>query len=357
MSPPKASPPTLGRAISLWQRYLEAQRKADSTIYAYVNAVTLLEHAFGADVDPDTITIEDLEGVIATWRRLDVNTVRNRLVAWRQFYRWGARRHGWPRLADEIDLPKRSRPALRRLTRAEVEAMLAQPAVERASSCVWILVCSAVRIGEMQAMRWRDVDLVAGRLTVEHVTAKGRKGRVVPIPDQLVAHLAAVKDSRGELATRDDCYVIPHRRRAQFIPEDEAIVWTERTSQTTIGRMLKEIAREAGVRAADEVTAHMFRRYYLEQILDDGTSDYIAAAIAGHASVQTTAEYGGGASIQATTRVVRGINFGASPARNLSLHRDQDDGRTWDRTKAAPEEPDEVVGTDSSGPSAPEEGA
>jgi hypothetical protein len=53
----------------------------------------------------------------------------------------------------------------------------------------------------------------------------------------------------------------------------------------------------------------MFRRFYLEDALDNDMSIYVAAAIAGHASIQITANYGGGASIEATTRAVRAMSF------------------------------------------------
>ena len=53
----------------------------------------------------------------------------------------------------------------------------------------------------------------------------------------------------------------------------------------------------------------MLRRFYLEYALDNGMSAYVAAAIAGDASIQITADYGGGASLAATTRAVQAISF------------------------------------------------
>lgn len=334
---PRRSPPDLGRAISGFQTSLEAGGKADSTVKSYTDSLMLLVHAFGTHADPQTILVDDLEAIIATWRKLSPTTKRNRIIAFRQFWKWGARRYGWEDVAAQLAIPRRDKPTMRRLTDTEVVDMLSARTVERARTVVWTLAYSAVRIGELLELRWADVDLVAQRLTVAHATAKGRKGRTVPIPDELVAYLARVKDERGDHA-RDDCYLIPHRRRAQFIPEDEATVWTQRTSQMTIGRILKATAEQAGIRAPGEVTAHMFRRYYLERLLELQPNIYIAMAIAGHASMQTTAEYGGGASIQATTRAVRGLSFGKAA--------DRADGRTWVRTKAPSQEQERAEGTE-----------
>lgn len=345
---PKRSAPDLGRSISLYQTSMEAEGKARSTVKSYTDSLMLLVHAFGTTTDPTTITVEDLELVVASWRRLSPTTRRNRLIAWRQFYKWGSRRHAWPDVASQLGLPRRDKPALRRLTSDEVKAMLEARTLERARTVIWVLAYSAIRIGELLELQWSDVDLVSGRLTVSHETAKGRKGRIVPIPAPLVDHLAAVKDARGEQHSRDDHYVIPHRRQAQFIPEDEAIVWTRGTSQMTIGRILKATAEQAGVRAPGEVTAHMFRRFYLERLLEIEPNIYVAMAIAGHASMQTTAEYGGGASIAATTRAVRGLSFGESSNRN--------DGRTWVRTKATSQQPGSADDVERIEPRRPESG-
>jgi integrase len=83
----------------------------------------------------------------------------------------------------------------------------------------------------------------------------------------------------------------------------------------TIGNNLKAAALQAGVHAPKEITAHMFRRFYLEYALDNGMSVYVAAAIAGHATIQITADYGGGASLEATTRAVRSTSFPRMPCR------------------------------------------
>lgn len=343
---PKRSAPNLGRAISSYQVHMVAKGYAESTSKDYTDSLLLLEAAFGRHADPTTITLDDLEGVVASWK-LNPNTKRKRIVAWRGFWKWGAKRYGWPNVASELDLPRRSEAVLRRLTLGEVEAMLSARILERPRTVVWFLAYSCVRISELIRLRWRDIDLVAGRVLIS-AEAKGQKGRTVPLPDGLVAYLARVKDERGDLAAADKCFLIPRRRRGQFLPEAERIVWTEPTSQMSVGRMLKAAAAEAGVRSPDDVAAHMFRRFYLEQMLETEPNIYVAMAIAGHASMQTTAKYGGGASIGATTRAVRGISFGEAP--------DGPSGRTWVRTKALSQPPVSADEVDRIDPARPESG-
>lgn len=336
---------TLSRAVDLWHGHLRSRMLADSTVSSYVRSVEMIVAAVGRHADPQTLTIEDLEAVIASWRRVRPNTTRNRLVAWREFLAWGRDRYDWPDLATKLDLPRRDKPALRRLSADEVDAMLAADVDERRLTVVWILAYTGIRRGELLALRWRDVDLVHASLRIDHRTAKGRKGRVIPLHADLVARLALAKDARGAGAA-DRCYVLPHRRRAQFIPEDERIVWNEPSSGQTIDRIVKQTAEAAGVRYAEEITSHAFRRFILEELLEAGTSPYVAAALAGHASIQTTAEYGGGASMRAVADALH-----AHVARDIPrAERPTTYGRTWDRTKAPSQQPDE---RDEPGPTRP----
>ena len=65
---------------------------------------------------------------------------------------------------------------------------------------------AGLRLGEIIALEWRDIDLVARRLTVErsdwrrHVTVpKGGRSRQLPLTQRLTAALKAARHLRGEL--------------------------------------------------------------------------------------------------------------------------------------------------------------
>jgi integrase len=293
---------TLGRAISLWEGSLRAQMKAPSTIKSYVRSVEYLEEAFGRDCDPASVTTEDIELVMSKWHDLSPTTARNRLIAIREFYKWGGKRRGWPDPTLPLDIPRRDKPQLRRLTVAEVTAILDAPVSERMHLWVMILAYTAGRIDELRHRQWQDVDLIGRTMVLPHDQVKGRRGREIPLAEPLLEALARSKDERGRFAD-DTAYLIPARRRAQFIPEDEATLWYEPASQMSLGRMLKATARVGGVRAPAQITAHMFRRYTLEHIVEEHGL-YVGAALAGHQSIQTTADYGGGASLERVAKAL-----------------------------------------------------
>src|SRR5262245_14174306 len=108
----------------------------------------MIETAVGRDADPATVTIEDLENIIARWRGVSPTTAHNRIVAWRQFFQWGRRRYGWPDPTDNLDLPRNDSPALRRLTLVEVNAMLDANVDEITGTAVWILGYLGIRNDE-----------------------------------------------------------------------------------------------------------------------------------------------------------------------------------------------------------------
>jgi integrase len=299
--------PKLDRAVKLWGKSLESAGKAPTTVLRYTSSGRVLVRRFGARADPAQVSVEDLEAILREWA-LTSSSKRGYVIAWRQFYRWGERRYGWPDVAGQLDIPRRSKPAVRRLTQREVAVMLDTPLLERARTIVWVLTYSAIRTGELRQLRWSDVDLTAGRLTVTHHT-KGQKGRIVPLPARLVTYLAGVKHVRGKAHTTDECYLIPFKHPGGTTFYNRGVVWTRPASGVHIGTTIKAAALQAGVHAPNEITAHMFRRFYLEYALDNGMSVYVAAAIAGHASIQMTADYGGGASLAATTRAVSAMSF------------------------------------------------
>lgn len=290
---------TLGRAISLWERSLAASRKAPRTIQGYIRACEYLEAALGRDVDPSSVSIEDLEGVLAKWQKLSPTTVHNRMVAWREFYAWGQRRYGWTNPTVLLDLPRKDEPEFRRLTTTEVEAMVGASADDRVRLAVLILARLGLRRSELMALRWMHVDLVNATMTIDHATAKGRKGRTIPLPRDLVDALARTKDTRGDQNTRPSLFVIPYRRGGQWQTEAERTDYARGVSDNSIDWLVKKASDAAQVANPGAITSHMFRRHLAEVLLDQGTSPYVVAALLGHASIRTTQQYGGGASLRA----------------------------------------------------------
>lgn len=288
---------TLVAARDLWEGSLRAGRKAERTVKAYVRAVDYLIEAHGPDRNPASMTIEDIELVVARWRGVSATTVHLRLVAIREFYRWGEARYQWANPTRLLTLPRKDKPELRRLSSDEVQA-IANAALQmrkRDRAIVSLFAHLGMRRAEVLALRCGDIDLEAGTI---RITGKGRKDRIVPIPSGLSQALLFALDGMDDTA-----FVAHHITiKSEVWLESGGIVRPDLTrpcSPQTIDRIVKRAAELAGVRNPRGVTSHMFRRALFGRLLDSGESPYVVAALAGHADIKTTAGYGGGASLQA----------------------------------------------------------
>lgn len=286
---------TLGAARDLWEGSLRASRKAERTISSYVRSVDYIIEAHGKDIDPARMTIEDIELVVGKWRKVSATTVHIRLVAIREFYRWGEARYGWSNPTKHITLPRKDKPQLRRLSIEEVQAIqrTALQLRTRDRLVVSILAYLGLRRAELLQLRWEDVDLEAGTLLIH---GKGRKDRIVPIPVGLAEILLLGKEKAEE------GHFIAHRinvKTETWLDSGGVYrpVYSKPAAPQTIDRIIKRCAERAGVRNSKQITSHMFRRALLGRLLEQGSSPYVVAELAGHADIKTTAAYGGGASL------------------------------------------------------------
>jgi integrase len=131
-------------------------------------------------------------------RRLDASTIQNALMPLRVIYR-GALRRGDLAInpTADLDLPAPAGRRDRIASPAEAEALLA--ALEETDRVIYATALYAgLRLGELRALRWEDVDLEKNVLRVERawdalegvIEPKSKAGRrTVPIGKALRAHL------------------------------------------------------------------------------------------------------------------------------------------------------------------------
>jgi integrase len=83
---------------------------------------------------------------------------------------------------------------------------------------------TGLRVGETMLLRWSDLDLERGLLTIEPGITKNKRGRIIPVSPHLIEAL-----SRWQ---RDTAYVIPSPpgsgdRARQPRPREVALAWRE----------------------------------------------------------------------------------------------------------------------------------
>lgn len=143
----------------------------------------------------------------------------------------------------------------------------------------WAALRTGLRRGELFALAWDDVDLVAGVLTVRHSVYRGKLGppkngreRSVPLTAGLVAVL---KSHRAQSRLRS-AFLFPDAKGKLTIHQDH------------IDRPLHGALRRAGLR---KVTFHSLRHSFASQLVSAGRSLKEVQELLGHTSMQMTMRY------------------------------------------------------------------
>ncbi len=165
-------------------------------------------------------------------------------------------------------------PAFDFFTVEESERLLAA-AVAQELAMICTAVKAGLRRGELLALRWEDVDLVASRIDVRqsvwqgHITTpKSGKTRHVPMSPQLRDVLAAHRHLRGP-------YV--------FCNDDGSML-----SKDQVRRTVQKACKKAGLRAAGW---HMLRHTFASQLAMAGVPLRVIQELLGHSTIKMTLRY------------------------------------------------------------------
>lgn len=196
---------TLGEVGERYLSHLEGLERRATTIADYRSILrSHLGPWFGSRaierIDPDDIAAY----AAAKAKALSPKTVTNHLIFAHGVFVFATKR-GWaianPVAAVDRPRPTGTDPDIRYLDRVEVEALLRAVPDDRLGSTDRALYLTAtmtgLRQGELLALRWRDIDWVAGVVRVRRSYTRGafgapksrRSSRAVPMADRLATEL------------------------------------------------------------------------------------------------------------------------------------------------------------------------
>ena len=162
-----------------WIEHLRAERTPANTVARRASVLRSIGNA-------STATREEVEAWWAGRRHLSPATRSNDLACLRQFYKWADR---WDHRADDptrrLDAPKVAKGLPHPLGRADLHKLLDNlpPDLRRA---VALGAYAGLRVSEVAALDWADIDLEARRA---RVTGKGGKTRLVALGAVLMDEL------------------------------------------------------------------------------------------------------------------------------------------------------------------------
>ncbi len=289
-------------AVSRFGKSLEAERNASKeTVRAYLREIRALRahliESTGKDPDGEggwgAVTAADLRRFLSSsLPGREPSTVSRRLSAVRTFFSFlvsvGEAR-GNP--ASGLSAPRRSMRLPEFLPVDEMAGFLSSlpaddPASKRDAAILELLYSSGLRVGELVALRMRDVSPESGTV---RVTGKGRKVRVVPVGEK------AVRALREYLAVR------PAARGGDFRSAiDEPLFLNLRgrvgrksgagISARSVARMLDAAIGECG-EIRRHLSPHGMRHSFATHLLESGADLRAIQEMLGHASLSTTQRY------------------------------------------------------------------
>lgn len=184
-----------------------------------------------------------------------------------------ARRWGYPVPAVDLEMVRPDEPDFDFLTFEEADRLFAHTP-DRWKPIVRVALDAGLRIGELRALRWEDIDLRAGRIRVrrnlygrQEGTPKSGKPRTVKLT---TGALAALKRHQ-------------HLRPVVFSREDG-----EPFGKEYVTAELKRWCRKAELRG---VSFHALRHTCASHLVMSGVSILAVKEILGHADIQTTMRY------------------------------------------------------------------
>lgn len=270
----------------------QAQGRINSpeTVRSYRRVLNL--HAQDTATGPLDASRHDVKRTLARWEHPNTRAREHAVLV--GFYDWVSRetdRSDNP--ARQVARPKMRKASVQRLTRSEVDAMIAACQTTRERRVILLGARAGARAGEMMGFQGRHFKR-EGFIWVSADIAKGKRERWVPVLDELIP---IVRDIRAEVD--HDHFVITTFRAGGIVPCPP----TQGISITTLARLVRKIAERAGV--AGHVHPHLLRHAFGDHIARRAGL-HIAQALMGHASVRTTEGYVGKPDLDELAAAVKG---------------------------------------------------
>ena len=270
-----------GKALAA--AYLDAlrhqRRLSGATLANYGRALDVLLELHGKRA-LDSLEAAEVRRYVALLhsRGLAPRSLALALSAWRGYFRWLARHHGFranPVLG--IRAPKAARPLPKALTVEAAQRLLdgaaeSSPLGVQDAAMFELLYSSGLRVGELVALNVTD-NPSQGEVTV---IGKGAKTRTVPVGTKAREAVRAWLVVRSSIAAPEETALFVGARGRRITPSR---VW----------HRLNAWAKRRGL--AEHVHPHMLRHSFASHMLQSSQDLRAVQELLGHASISTTQVY------------------------------------------------------------------
>lgn len=240
-------------------------------------------------VRPDEVDALAVRSFLASMsrRKVGARSQARTLSAIRSVFRFACREGRLDKNpASAVRTPKQPRTLPRHLRPGEVETLLEsiagdEPLVRRDRAVLEVLYAAGLRVGELVALDWNDIDLHA---RVLRVFGKGGKERMVPFGRHAAEALNQWQRSWEDLRSTT------RRRSRERIADPVFLNYRgERLSARSIRRLIDQRVEQAAI--AGGIHPHTLRHTFATHLLEGGADLRAIQELLGHSSLSTTQNY------------------------------------------------------------------
>jgi integrase/recombinase XerC len=232
------------------------------------------------DTPLDQLQVHQIRRFVAQLhsRGLGGKTLARMLSAWRGFYAWLARDHGFTRNpCAGLRAPKSAKALPQALSPDEAVRLMEVPADDplavRDKAIFELFYSSGLRLSELTGLPLVDLDLTAG---IVRVTGKGGKTREVPVGGHALEAVRSWLPQREKLARLGEA--------ALFVGKNGA-----RLTSRAVQYRVKQWAARLGISA--DVHPHVLRHSFASHVLQSSGDLRAVQEMLGHANISTTQVY------------------------------------------------------------------
>lgn len=262
--------------VDAYLTHLAAERGlSEHTLSNYARDVRLLLQKIDTTALAD-IRVHDIRRIIATLhaKGLSGKSLARTLSAWRGFYHYLSKRHGYTlNPCEGLRAPKYARTLPRSLSVEQVGSLLdapdESPLAIRDNAMFELFYSSGLRLSELATLKLAQLDLKQAEVTV---FGKGNKTRLVPLGNQAIIAMhrwLAKREIGGD-------YIFPGRHGGHL-------------TQRAIELRLKFRADQVGLDA--KVHPHVLRHAFASHLLQSSGDLRAVQELLGHASISSTQIY------------------------------------------------------------------
>jgi integrase/recombinase XerD len=255
--------------IGKFKQWMEHKRYSESTVKVYVMAIT----TFLRFIKPKTsaeATNEDMQRFVNGYlipHHMSYSYQNQAVNAAKLFFRTIK---GSVLITEQLERPRNAHKLPNVLSKEEVSCILQSSLNQKHRTMLSLIYACGLRSGELLSLKPENIDSKRHLLII--LNAKGKKDRVVPISDKVIAMLR-------------DYYKAYKPRVWLFEGQNAGVGYNERSLQM----VLKHSLVKANIKKP--VTLHWLRHSYATHLLESGTDLRYIQELLGHKSSKTTEIY------------------------------------------------------------------